>query len=53
MTFGGYFNNLEEGGPNVPPQKDFERLDHKNAIKHENREAPLQDFLTAPSTPSK
>ncbi len=30
---------------------DFEKLDHKNAIKHENRGLP--DFLTTLSTPSK
>jgi hypothetical protein len=24
------------GAPHVPPSKDFKKLDHKNAIKHEN-----------------
>jgi len=42
----------EEGGTSCSPSKDFEKLDHKNAIKHEKRIPPL-DFLTAPCTPSK
>ena len=35
--------------PHVPPPKDFEKLDHKNVIKHENR-GPLPDFLTTQGT---
>jgi hypothetical protein len=29
-----------EGAPHVPPSKDFEKLKHKNAIKHVNRGLP-------------
>ena len=36
------------GAPHVPPIKIFEKLPHKNAIKHD----PTPDFLTTPSTPS-
>jgi hypothetical protein len=41
-----------EGGgeaPHVSPIKIFEKLPHKNAIKHD----PSPDFLTTPSTPLK
>ena len=37
------------GAPHVPPIKIFEKLAHKNAIKHD---LPT-DFLTTPSTPLK
>jgi hypothetical protein len=30
----------EEGGTSCAPSKDFEKLQHKNAIKHENRGPP-------------
>jgi hypothetical protein len=30
----------EEGGSSCTPSKDFEKLYHKNAIKHENRGPP-------------
>jgi hypothetical protein len=36
------------GAPHVPPIKIFEKLPHKNAIKHDP-----PDFLTTPSTPIK
>ncbi len=36
----------------MSPSKDHEKKNHKNAIKHENRDTP-PDFLTIPSTPSK
>ncbi len=36
------------GAPHVPPIKIFEKLPHKNAIKHDP-----PDFLTTRSTPSK
>ncbi len=36
------------GAPHVPPIKIFEKLPHKNAIKHDP-----PDFLTTPSTPFK
>ncbi len=42
----------EEGATSCTPSKDFEQLDHKNAINHKNRENPLPDFLTTPSTPA-
>jgi hypothetical protein len=29
-----------EGGTSCTPSKDFEKLDHKNAIKHKNRGPP-------------
>ncbi len=38
------------GAPHVPPIKIFEKLLHKNAIKHDT---PPPDFLTTPSTPLK
>jgi hypothetical protein len=41
------------GGTSCNPSKDFEKLDHKKAIKQENRRGPLPDSLTAPSTPLK
>ena len=43
---------VERGGwaPHVPPIQIFEKLPHKNAIKHD---PPPPDFLTTPSTPSK
>jgi hypothetical protein len=37
-----------EGAPRVPPIKIFEKLPHKNAIKHDP-----PDFLTTASTPLK
>jgi hypothetical protein len=40
------------GGHFMSPSKDHEKKNHKNAIKHENRDTP-PDFLTIPSTPSK
>jgi hypothetical protein len=40
-----------EGGTSCTPSEKFEKFDHKNAVKHENR-GPL-DFLTTPCTPSK
>jgi len=43
----------EEGGTLCTPPKDFEKLDHKNAIKNENRGHPLiLCFLTNPKYPS-
>jgi len=38
------------GAPHVLPIKIFEKLPHKNAIKHD---PPTPDFLTTPSTPLK
>jgi hypothetical protein len=49
---GDISTSWKRGGPNVPPQKDFERLDHKNAIKHENREPPPR-FSHSPKYPLK
>jgi hypothetical protein len=37
------------GAPHVPPIKIFEKLPHKNAIKHD----PSPDFLTTQVPPSK
>ncbi len=37
------------GAPHAPPINIFEKLLHKNAIKHD----PPHDFLTTPSTPLK
>jgi hypothetical protein len=37
---GGVVEKGEEGGTSCNPSKDFEKLDHKNAIKHENRGHP-------------
>jgi hypothetical protein len=38
------------GGTSCTPSKEFQKLDHNNAIKHENR-GPPPVFLTTPSTP--
>jgi hypothetical protein len=40
------------GGGEGSISKDFQKLGHKNAIKHKNRRTP-PGFLTTPCTPSK
>ena len=37
------------GGSSCTPSKDFEKLDHKNAIKHENRGLP--QIFSQPQVP--
>jgi hypothetical protein len=51
-TKGGGGRGERRGSTSFTPSKDFEKLEHKNAKKHENRESP-PDFLTTPSTPLK
>jgi hypothetical protein len=40
----------EEGATSCTPSKDFEQLDHKNAISHKNRE-PTPRFSHNPKYP--
>jgi hypothetical protein len=49
---GDILTSWKRGEPNVPPKKDFERLDHKNAIKHENSGPPPR-FSHSPKYPLK
>jgi hypothetical protein len=42
-----------EGGTSCTPSKDFEKLDNKNAIKHENREPPPRFFHDPEYSPQK
>ena len=42
-----------EGGTSCTPSKGFEKLDHKNAIKHENRGPPPRFSHNPKYPPSK
>jgi hypothetical protein len=42
----------EEGGTSCTPSKDFQKLDHKNAIKHKNRGPPQRFFQNHEYYPS-
>jgi hypothetical protein len=48
----GWGERGEEGNTSCTPSKDFEKLDHKNAIKHENR-GPPPTFSPNPKYPLK
>ncbi len=43
----------EEWGTSCTPSKDFEKLDHKNAIKYENSGPPSQIYSQPQVSPSK